>query len=356
MKICIPLIILIFVGCNELPLGEDELNARGDFSAHYIELTRFNSFTEMKNINLGASVNLIAGRNDEYESRILIKFNFPDSSYHGLDEIKMVLYVNNRFNNDTISCALYTLKQEFKEGEATWSKRCAAELWESPGGDYDGDSLCYFTIKGDSAVVYLNYIKLDRIKNSKGIIIIPQQSGFVHFYSREGNRGVQLRIIKNGAITTIAASADCHILTGPEPSYIDDWIGAGYAYRDYIKFNYSDSLNDKKAVYGELSFCAHKHFSMRDSFEIAVKELIQPYKNFDTPCGPIIALKKFSVDDTLFTFDIVKHIQRIIEHPDANFGLFIQTSPENYDISSFKIVRGSHRLVVGYVNPPAGRK
>lgn len=356
MRICILIIALVFIGCNELPLGEDELNSRGDFSAHYIQLTRFNSFTDYKNINLGSSYNLIVGKNDEYESRILLKFDFPDSGYQGLDEIKLILYLNSSIKNDTIPCAIFTLNREYNETDATWTNRTETEPWDTAGGDFDPDSLRYFIVKGDSLVIYFNYLEFGQIESSKGLIIIAQQPGFIYFYSREGGKGAQFQLVKNSATTPIAVSSDCHILIGPEPPYIGDWIGAGYAYRNFIKFNYNDSLNNKKAIYGELSFQAHKHLSMRDSFEIAVKELIEPYSGFDTPCGPIIALKKFSVDDTLFTLDIVKHIQRIIEYPDSNFGLFIQASPENYDISRFEVVRGSHQLKVGYINPPRQRR
>ncbi|MCX7996047.1 MAG: hypothetical protein N3A65_09835, partial [candidate division WOR-3 bacterium] len=113
--------------------------------------------------------------------------------------------------------------------------------------------------------------------------------------------------------------------------------------------------NNTKAVYGELTFRAMGHYGLRDSIEIGVKYLLKPFAGFDTELSPPIALKKFALSDTLFTIDIVKYVQRMIEHPDSNFGFFIYLSPENYDIANIKLISGSHQLKVGYIKPPRER-
>jgi len=53
--------------------------------------------------------------------------------------------------------------------------------------------------------------------------------------------------------------------------------------------------------------------------------------------------------------DIIDYVQRIIDYPDSNFGFFIAISPDNYDISWLKVMSGTYRLKVGYIEPPGGR-
>jgi hypothetical protein len=360
MKKFLLLVLLFFVHCNKLPIGEDELKTRGDFDARFAELRLLNSLTEFnKYFNLGGSANLVVGMNSEYESRILLKFDFPDSSYQGLDDIKLILHCNNKFERDTIRFSIHLLEQKFTEYETNWFLRTSTEWWTVEGGDFENDSIRFGEIKHDSLLVRFNYIELDRIISSSGLIIIPQDPGFAYFYSKEGGVTGEFQLIKNEVVVSVPLVADCHIVTGPEPSAMDNWLGTGMVYRYYVKFDFDSTLLDKKAIYGQLTFKSQKSFSMIDSFEIGIKELLEPLypdpDGFETPIGSFVALSRFSVNDTLFDLDIVRHIQRIIEYPDSNFGLFILLSPENYDISRFNVVRNSPSLNVGYIPPPKER-
>lgn len=349
------LLVFFFIFCNKLPIGEEEFNLRGNFDAQEVELLRYNTLTEFdKHFILGSSTNLVVGKNGDYESRILLKFNFPDSSYQGLDEIKLILKRNDNFHRDTVKFSIHLLDAKFEENKANWYQRTEEEWWEEEGGDFEEDSIRSGEIVGDSLVVKFNYIELDKIISADGMIIIPENSGFVYFYSRESGYAPQFILEKNDESISIPIEADCHIVTGPEPFYIESWIGSGLPYRNYAKFIFDSILIDKKAIYAELTFEIEKHFVMRDTIEIAVKELLEPIDDFDTPTGPLIALERLAVDDT-FSIDIVKHIQRMIEYPDSNFGFFVILSPENYDVANFKIVHGSHRLKVGYISPPEER-
>jgi len=356
MKRYAVLAVLLLICCNELPIGEEEYNIRGNFDAQELELTLNNTLTESDPYAyLGKSPNLIVGQNNDYESRILLKFDFADTSYQGLDEIKLIMRTNLNFNNDTIRVSIHLLVHEFDEEQANWFQRMSGEHWESEGGDFDDDSLRFAELKGDSLLITFNYIELDEIISADGMIIIPVDSGFSHFYSKEGGYAPKFLLIKNDVTTSIQLSDDCHIVTGPEPFYTESWIGSGIPYRNYVKFEYDSILDDKKAVYAELTFRPEHHFLMRDSIEIGVKQLLEPLDDFNTETGPFIALERFAADDTVFNIDIVRHIQHIIEHPDSNFGFFIVMSPENYEIASYKITHGSHTLKVGYILPPQAR-
>ncbi len=348
--------LFFFILCNKLPIGEEELGERGVFDAQEIELIRYITLTEYDKFpQHGSSQNLIVGKNGDYESRTLLRFDFPDTSFQGLDEIKLVLRRNTEFYRDTINYSIHLLKQEFEEGKANWYQRTEEQGWEAGGGDFDEDSLRSGQVVEDSLVVKFNYIELEQIQASEGMIIIAQDSGFVYFSSREGSNPPQFLLKKNDVVTSIPIEADCHIVTGPEPFYIESWLGSGVPYRNYAKFLFDSLLIDEKPIYAELTFEVEDYFAMRDSIQIGVKELIEPLEGFDTSTGSFIALKKFAADNTLFSLDIVRHIQRMVEHPDSNFGFFIILSPENYDIASFKIVHGSHRLHVGYIAPPQDR-
>jgi len=346
---------LLLVACNELPVGDDELRVRGDFEPQFIELSRFSTFTEHKEVNAGTGLNLVFGMNEEYEARTLFSFEFPDSSYQGLDEIKLILILNGEFNNDTIAFSIHLLDEGFSETEVTWKDRSIDELWETPGGDFDSDSIRFGVVEADSIVLYFNYLELAQIQAAEGMIIVPRDTGFCYLSSKEAGKAARIALKKNDVTIPILAEMDCYIVTGPEPLLLEDWIGSGWVFRDFVKFNYDTLLDSSIAVYAELSFRCSEYFASRDSLEIGVRQLLEPFSTFDTPTGPLIALETIGVGDTLVKIDIVKHAQRMIEHPDSNFGFYIAISPQNYDLSRVKLVRGSHRLNIGYVLPPNPR-
>lgn len=355
MKLWLPIVCLVFIACNELPVGEDELRLRGDFDTEFTDLSVFSTFTESKGLNNGTASNLAFGLNAEYESRVLLRFDFPDSTYTGLDEIKMIMSIDGDYSNDTIAFSIHLMDEEFNETEADWTHRNLDESWLTPGSDFHADSIRYGVAQGDSIVLYFNYLELAEIQAASGVIIIPRDTGFCYLDSREGGSGARIILEKNETTIPISLEADCYIVTGPEHSLFDDWIGSGYVFRDYAKFNYDSLLDGSVAVYAELTFRCAEYFSPLDSIKIGVRMLKEPFINFNTPAGPLIAIERKAVGDTLVTLDIVRYVQRMIEYPDSNFGFYICIDPETDFISRVKLVRGSHHLTVGYVIPPEPR-
>ncbi len=355
MKNYLWICLFFLLSCNKLPIGENEMNQRGDFEGQLLDLQIMNSFTESKKIALGTSSNLVIGKGDNYESHVIMKFAFSDTAFEGLDEIKLVLRINTSFDNDSLPVGIHILTKEFTEDEATWEKKSNTEGWDSAGGDYEAQPMRNGVIKGDSMVVYFNYVELNRIKTAKGMIFVPQDSGFACLYSREGGHAAAFQLVKNSEVSVYNTTGDCHILNGPMPFYVENWIGSGIASRNFVIFNYDSTLVEKRAIYGELSFRFERFYSRRDSIEIGVKELNEHASGFDTDLGPLIALKRVSVDDTACTIDVVRYVQRMIDFPDSNFGLCLYITPENYDLSTVKITDGSFRLKVGYLSPPEPR-
>jgi hypothetical protein len=355
MKRLIFVLCTVLLSCNEIPVGEDELRQRGDFEPQFLNPSLFSTFTEYKSVNTGSAANLVFGRNAEYESRVILVFDFPDTTYEGLDEIRLILNIEREFNNDTVPFSIHLMDVEFNEYEADWTHRNLEENWLTPGGDFNSDSIRYGIAQGDSVILYFNYIELEQIQAASGIIIIPRDTGFCYISSREGENPARIILEKNEVTIPAFVEADCHIINGSEPSLFDDWIGSGWVYRDFVKFNYDTLLDSTMAVYAELSFRCSEYFGHRDTLEVGVRELLEPFSTFDTPAGPLIALKKIGVGDTVVTIDIVRHAEHLIAHPDSNYGFYITITPETYDISRVKIVRGSHRLNIGYIEPPEPR-
>jgi hypothetical protein len=359
MKYLLCILLLACIACNDLPLGQEELYDRGDFAAQEVELVRINTLTVTTLYeNLGSSRNTIVGMKDGYESRVLIQFAFPDTSYEGLDEIKLILQHNPDFQNDEITFTVHLLDEPFDEDEANWYQRTNVEYWQSEGGDYNATPIVTSQAGSDSTIIYFNYTQLEAMEASDGIILIPEDSGFVYFRSQESGYNPEIVLVKNEETYTIVTDADCHIVTGTPPSELESWIGSGLPYRNFAKFEFIPALDDSAeimAVYGDLSFSIDEQFAWRDSIEIGIRELLEPLDDFQTQTGSRIALKKYGIGDTVFSIDIVSHIQRIIEFPDSNFGFFIELSPMDYDIAHLKITNGSHRLVAGYIPPPSER-
>ena len=350
------IVLLLFIACNNLPIGEQEFDLRGDFRAQYTELDFYNSLSFYNRFaKLGSSSNLVIGKNNDYESRILLEFDFPDTTYQGLDEIKLILKVNSDFENDTIAYSLHLLTSDFEENHTGWLLKKETTYWDDPGADYETDSIRYGIISGDSLTIRFNYIELARIQDADGMILIPRGTGFTYFYSREGFSSPEFLLVKNDGTTTIPLKSDCHIVVGPQHLYIENWLGTGYPYRNYVKFLFDTLLVNKKAVYAELVFRIDQIWTRRDSIEIGIRELKEPIDDYDTEVGPLTGLKRYSAADTIIRIDVVRYIQNIIEHPDSNFGFFIIMSPENYDIANMKLVDHSYHLNVGYISPPQER-
>jgi hypothetical protein len=356
LYICFVAVIFVVIACNKLPLGDDEFDLRGNFDAQEVMLTCENTLTEFnKYAAQGNSPTLIVGKNNEYEARVLLRFSFPDSQYQGLDGIKLVLRRNTTFDQDTIRFTVHLVSEEFYESDANWYKRTDIEYWDSAGGDYELDSLVSVVASGDSMVISFNYIQLEDIRVADGLILVPQEDGFIYYHAQESGYPPQFLLEKNEETVTIPIDADLYIITGPEPFFTENWIGAGLPYRNYARFVFDTVLVDKKALYADLTFKINDYFSMRDSVEIGVRELLEPLDDFNTATGPLIALKRVAVADSMVSLDLVQHIERIIEYPDSNFGFFIVASPDYYEISRFRLEDGSHQLHVGYIEPPEGR-
>ena len=346
---------LLALACNKLPVGGEELESRGRFDAKVADLDFNASLTESKYIPLGTSLNLIVGKGSGYESHIILKFQFTDSLTQGADTIEIILFRNTDFDRDTIHYSMHLLTSSFNEAEATWQRRTVNDGWTTPGGDYNPDSFAMVSARSDTDIIYINYNELLAIKNSYGVILIPRDSGFAYYKARESGTYAQIRMVKNGVVETIPISVDMHLVTGPTPFYTDNWIGAGMVYHNYVKFDLDTVLLGQRAVYAELTFRVGAYLAHRDSISLGIRTLLKPLTGFDTKTTSLAALQKIDPGDTLVSMDIIDYVQRIIDYPDSNFGFFIAISPDNYDISWLKVMSGTYRLKVGYIEPPGGR-
>jgi hypothetical protein len=367
------LIVLTYWGCEKNPLGYEELQ-RNIANPQVIELqpTSSGRWSYRKAIPLGTSSCLILGKNSTDESRILMKFNFPDTTI-SLDSVisaRLILYTQRL---KAVSFSIYPTKQTsiWKEYYATWSRMDDNTPWDSLGGDFYPTLLAQGTVAEESTIVNLDLNKLDSLINhSSGIIIIPDgsQTDFAAFYAKEFlNKFPKIVLQFSGSSKTYSAVEDCHILnTTSIPELFDYWIGNGYSYRTLLKFNLNTLPSNVAITYAELILPIYEAFSIFDTVEIVAQRVLDslPFSELTTFDNKILSRTSFAISaDSLLILDLRSLVQFWNKYngqgamPDSNYGVIIATHPENYGLSRLKIKTSSPgiRLKVGYVLPPEGR-
>ena len=93
--------------------------------------------------------------------------------------------------------SIHILNNSFDETAANWYQRTNSEWWDSAGGDYAIDSLRLVSALHDSVVVNFNFNEFEAIRDAEGIILIPQDTGFLYFNARESGDYPEFVIVKN---------------------------------------------------------------------------------------------------------------------------------------------------------------
>ncbi len=350
--------LLAFLSCNKNPLGEDELGNRGVGDPEFFT-TSIDSFeTSFIAQPQGKSLNLVLGRNPEYESRILLNFLYPDTISEEFQDIRITLYKRKFSKDDTIEFNLHIVTSSWSEDYATWDMADQSIRWNQAGGDYEPTPILTKSNTGDSVVIRFTRDQLLALKNGAGIILIPTRSGFTTFYSREGGKSLRFTYKKGDDRYDIPLSGDAHIIKThlALPPYGKVWIGGGFPFRVFFYLPTDTALINKKIIYSQLQMNKLFAFSLRDTVEVVARALTEPYRGFDTKFTSILNSGKFTSADSQYKMDIVNIIQRIAHRPDSNFGFFLTINPENYDISRFEIRPESVQIEIGYLNPPGIRR
>lgn len=222
------------LACNKNPLGEDELSERGIIDPIFLKLAVDSFETCYTAPSQGKSLNLVLGRNRDYESRILLKFSFPDSFPSDIEDIRMTLYKRKTMRDDTLEFNIYLLTSAWTEYYTTWQLSDESMRWLRPGGDFDPTPVLSKIASGDSVDVRFTKDQLNLVKNSEGIILLPLRDGFNTFQSREAQQRVRLTYKSGNQRVDVPLAADVHIINDslPEP-YRKIWIGSGIPFRAF---------------------------------------------------------------------------------------------------------------------------
>lgn len=353
----IALAVVVILSCNKNPLGEDELADRGVSNPLFLSVSVDSLETSYTAPAQGTSLNLILGRDQEYESRVLLNFSYPDTISTDMHDIRLTMYKRKVARDDTFEFNIHVVTTGWSEDGATWALADQGSQWYRKGGDYESSVLVSKIAAGDSIVIPFTREQLITMQGGQGIILIPTQDGLTTFYSREGNKPVRLTYKKGDDRYDMPLSGDAHIINDslPEP-YRKLWLGSGIPFRPFLHFSAADTvLEGKKIIYGILRLKRGFARSQRDTVDITINALTEPYRGFDTKFTSALVSTKFSLQDSIYDIDVIRLIQRIAYRADSNYGFFIMTSPENYDISRFEFKTDSIAVEVGYITPPRVR-
>ncbi len=358
-------LLLTIFSCDKTPVGYDELER--DVSTPVLNAFYPSShFCYGKYVPLGGADYMVLGKNNEYESRILIQFPIDTLTISDITSLKLVIYPKNY---NSISFSIYSIMKisEWQEGSVIWNRAYEGQPWINSGGDYYPRLLANVSLTADSCVIpiAINQGLLDSLKNySNGIILIPNTSnGFASINSKNITSKTPKIIVEYGSTTkSFAPSQDAHIIKAINlnPNSNDDaWLGSGYPFRTMMKFNLDTIPDNVTIAYAELILPRNSYFSMSDTFDIGIWKVLEPYfASITSYANDRFAQSQYiASSDTVIIFDLRKIVQFWTINPDSNFGILVSCYPENYEISRVQLKTGSAGpyLKVGYIKPPTGR-
>lgn len=358
------LFTFILISCNQSPVGFDQLDRNLGEPVSYEFGYRASACYE-KYVANGASADLILGKNQEYESRVLMLFPLEDSLLDSLTEVRLVLYTKTEKN---IPFNICSVSQAWQENSATWLRTDSAGYWLNPGADFSPTRIGNGTITADSTVITLDLNHVDSlVRNGHGLILVPQDTGFAFLYSSEAATGKQPKIVYQYSEKKriFIGSADASIIdtANLQLGRNDLWIGAGFAFHTYLKFNVDTIPEAATIATAELTLHPANSFILTDSsdtVEVGVHRLLEPYQEFQTPkfYSGISAYAHFTSTDTAIRIDLKNLVQFWSLNQDSNFGFILNGYPEYSDIFRIELktdLTNRPRLKASYILPPQGR-
>lgn len=344
--------ILIFSFCNEDPAGEDILAHYRDLGLLEIDtlnpVNLENSYSDLPN---GYGDNMILGLDNDYESRVLLKFYIPDTGYANIDSVKLILNVNGDLKNGKVDFEIRLITTEWDEREVRWLAASEGLKWVNPGGDYGDSAIFAGSIEKDSIIINLNPDFFDQIKSSYGFILLPQSGGPLAFESYNS----RFYVVAEGNQTLFSLSGDSFIIDCYRfPNSGEYFLGSGYTFRNYIRFTIDSIYQDQWLAKAELQVKVIEHRSMRDSIYFSMRSLEEEFEGIKTEIHDYQD-QYLPIADSTLSSDVLRIINNWIAEPDSNFGAFLALYPEDGDITRLIVDPNSLRLILYLVNKPEGR-
>jgi hypothetical protein len=358
-------IVLLTIGCNEEPVGFDELG-RGKEPLTPVTVFATDQGAYGDHIPLGGAEYLICGRDSIYEARMLLQFGLSDSIADSLDSLKLILYDKAELTDTLLDFSVYLITQSWNEYQATWQLANSVTRWIKPGGDYDSVAIAHGRFGPESTVVDLFEARTKLADNEHyGIMIIPDNEGFATAYSSyTSSKSPKLVFYqKKKSEQRLAPIQDSYFVDSrlgdiPEGRL---WVGSGYGYRSYVRFDLDTLPALARITSAELVLWITNIVTPIETLQLAVHKLTDEWdgKYTDYDLLPAVT-KQFTKKDTMVVFDIRGIVQAWANDSTSNYGLLITFWPEYNAISRLELGAASDsarrpRLRGSSIAPPKPR-
>jgi hypothetical protein len=372
---------LLLAACNTLPVGFDQLGRvpeTREFTLAPDSMVSYGRYAP-----LGASDELVLGRDNDFQTRCLVRIPLPETlTLDSVIAVQLVLRLPDTMRTDTFGIVCRPCSTEWEEVSASWSMARPEDQWLARGGDFLDTVIGRAEATQDSVVIEFQYAGLDSAMRGRvrenGLFLFPataDDTGFVAFRSGEAATGERprVRVIYRPDSTSryFEVSEDatlCDTIPGSTRSYELN-VGSGFVFRTWLRFRLDSIPREATVARAELRFRPTTQYRRSDSLPLAVQRLTEPVTNLGM--NPRLAAATMSAAyvvpadrDTAVRLDVTTLVQFWTANRDssgrdtANFGLAV--APENNWDRFFRlrIARAGAdacSLQVRYVMPPEDR-
>jgi len=366
-RLLLPLVVLL-LGCNTLPVGSDQL--RGVPAVDSLNLEPDTTAGYAKYVPLASADTLFLGKDDQYESRVLMKFWTEDRPDSALEDVTSAQIVIHPGDSTPMSFVCRPCSVNWFADAVTWKLAESTVHWLVPGGDFYDIELASGTFEGESLVIDLDLDHLDTfIEESDGIILFPQDTGFCPLFSGFSQETApRLRLIwgDDEDEQLFSVYEDAHIVDTNDvnPGFRYMIAGSGVAFRSFLYFD-TDSIPPEATIArAELSFLPDVEYARTDTVGISVRRLTQSFEQkgrFAEYLDLASARLDYAVaadSDSVAVLDLRALVQFWTANPDSNLGCYILSEPEWSRMFRMRIPTSgpnAPKLDIYYVMPPEGR-
>ncbi len=361
MKTLAIALALCLLACNTLPVGFDGLDRIPADSS--LTLSPDTAASYGKYVPLGAADIMYLGRDDDYESRIILGFPLPDSI---LDSIASLQLIIHPADSNEMSFVCRPCSISWSSDAVSWKMADSFTRWATPGGEYWHLDLAAGTFTGESLVLELDLAHIETLaRESYGVILFPTDTGFAAIHSRHSlTTSPRIRIsYLDDSELIYDASQDAHLVdTGDiylPPQYL--MVGSGVAFRSHFRFDIDSIPRQATIAKAELRLQPELQYQRDDTLRLGIHKLTAPfdrYAAFDLSPAARFSFVPASDSDSVAILDIRNLVQFWTAHPDSNFGLLLTAEPEWSNMFRLRIPSAgakSTRLELLYVMPPEDR-
>jgi len=359
-------LVLVFVGCNEFPVGSDQLD-RIPY-ADSVTLLPDTIAGYSKYVALGAADQMYLGEDAEYRARVLVRFPLPDTAFDSAQSMQLVL---QRADSVPMSFVVRPCSTNWKIDAASWLLADSVTHWLTPGGDYWDIDLGSGTFAEDSLVIDLDLAKLDEQSlaavRQNGVLIFPGDTGFAAIQSGYSEAvAPRLRIDYPDDVQLVYNSVDdAHLVDTFELGRGAGFrIGSGMAFRTYLRFSFDSIPAAATIAEADLVFVPEVEYRRSDTLVIGVRRLLEPlsgsgrYARFGALPEAMLSYIVDPDSDSTAILDLRELVQFWTANPDSNFGLLLVAEPEYslmFRLGVDRVGPAAPKLKLLYVMPPEDR-